>query len=155
MRVQAIDRSTLYNVMCQCLPKKKERSSESTGLQLLLLLSLSGFHFFSPLTCWILPVPTSLFLLHSTIFNYYLHGCSDRFCGSFTWRSPCGKLAQYSDKNEHGRPLCPNIHPNFSWMKVRTDFHGLTFCRRAGHFSRESCNTGFHLLLSSVSFGSG
>src|SRR2546423_1436905 len=66
-----------------------------------------------------------------------------------------GKCAQYSDKNERGRPLCPNIHPNFSWMKVRTDFHGLTFCRRAGHFSRESCNTGFHLLLSSVSFGSG
>src|SRR6266516_1611079 len=69
--------------------------------------------------------------------------------------SDSGKLAQYSDKNERGRPLCPNIHPNFSWMKVRTDFHGLTFCRRAGHFSRESCNTGFHLLLSSVSFGSG
>jgi hypothetical protein len=45
-----------------------------------------------------------------------------------------GKLAQYSDKNERGRPLCPNIHPNFSWMKVRTDFHDLTFCRRTGLF---------------------
>ena len=47
-----------------------------------------------------------------------------------------GKLAQYSDKNERGWPLCPKIHPNFSWMKVRTDFHDLTFCRRTGHFSR-------------------
>lgn len=57
-----------------------------------------------------------------------------------------GKLAEGSDKNEHGWLLCPKIHPNFSWMKVRTDFRGLTFCRRAGYFSRESCNTGFRLL---------
>ena len=61
MHVQAIDRSTLYNVMCQCLPKKKERSSESTGLQLLLLLSLSGFHFFYYLLAGLYPYPRHFF----------------------------------------------------------------------------------------------
>jgi hypothetical protein len=57
-----------------------------------------------------------------------------------------GKLGEYSDKNERGGPQCPNIHPSFSWVNIRTDFQGLAFFREAGHFSRESCNTGFHLL---------
>src|SRR5579872_347965 len=46
-------------------------------------------------------------------------------------KGSAGKLAESSDKNERGWPLCPKIHPNFSWVKVRTDFHGLTFCRMA------------------------
>src|SRR5712691_6315554 len=29
-----------------------------------------------------------------------------------------GKLAQCSDKNERGWPLCPKIHPNVSWMNL-------------------------------------
>jgi hypothetical protein len=57
-----------------------------------------------------------------------------------------GKLGEYSDKNERGGPQCPNIHPRKIWVNIRTDFQGLAFCREAGHFSRESCNTGFHLL---------
>ena len=48
--------------------------------------------------------------------------------------------------NERGLPLSPKIHPNFLWVNLRTDFHGLTFCRRASHFSSESCKRGFHLL---------
>src|SRR5437867_6267491 len=35
---------------------------------------------------------------------------------------PSGKLGEYSDKSERGEPMCPNIHPNFSWVKVRTRF---------------------------------
>ena len=31
-----------------------------------------------------------------------------------------GKLAESSDKSERGEPVCPNIRPNFSWVKVRT-----------------------------------
>ena len=33
-----------------------------------------------------------------------------------------GKLAESSDKSERGELVCPNIHPNFSWVKVRTRF---------------------------------
>src|SRR5450631_1487796 len=66
-----------------------------------------------------------------------------------------GKLGQSSNKNERDWPLCSKIHPKFLWKNLQTDFHGLTFCRRAGHFSRESCTTGFHLLVNSVRFGSG
>jgi hypothetical protein len=66
-----------------------------------------------------------------------------------------GKLGESSDKNERGEPRCPKIHPKVSWMKVRTDFHGLTFYRRSGHFSRESGKADFHRLFSSARFGSG
>jgi len=33
-----------------------------------------------------------------------------------------GKLAESSDKSERGEPEYPNIHPSFSWVKVRTRF---------------------------------
>src|SRR5437764_12013039 len=54
-----------------------------------------------------------------------------------------GKLGEYSDANTGLRPPCPNIHPKNVWPKVRTDFHGLTLCRRAGHSSEEKVQERF------------
>jgi hypothetical protein len=52
-------------------------------------------------------------------------------------RHGIGKLGEYSDADASLRPSCPNIHPKNVWMNIRTDFHGLTLCRRADYFSEE------------------
>ena len=47
---------------------------------------------------------------------------SDSFCATASHLAQGGKLAESSDKSERGEPGCPKIHPNFSWVKVRTRF---------------------------------
>ena len=63
----------------------------------------------------------------------------DFYCGRHPYLLEAigGKLGQYSDATTGLRPPCPNIHQKNVWPKVRTDFHGLTLCRRAGHSSEE------------------
>ena len=48
-----------------------------------------------------------------------------------------GKLGQYSNANTGLRSPCSNIHPKNILVKIRTNFHVLTRCRRVGHFSEE------------------
>jgi hypothetical protein len=50
--------------------------------------------------------------------------------------------------------LVRTFSPKTMARRFGHDFHGLTICRRTGHFSRKKCNAGFHLLLSSVRFRS-
>src|SRR5438045_1667094 len=66
------------------------------------------------------------------------HGCFHSFSHGFrSAKRSSGKLGEYSNANTGLRSPCSNIHPKNVWMKIRTDFHSLKHCRRAGHFSRE------------------
>jgi hypothetical protein len=70
------------------------------------------------------------------------------------WQRPTGKLGEYSDKSERGEPMCPKIHPNFSWMKVRTRFPPSdSLEKRRVLFKRKEAIQIYISCLSRVGFG--
>src|SRR5437899_6283225 len=65
-----------------------------------------------------------------------------------------GKLAESSDKSERGEPVCPKIHPNFSWLKVRTRFPQSDSLEKSRVlFKRKDAIQIFISCLSRVGFG--
>jgi len=68
--------------------------------------------------------------------------------------SRIGKLAESSDKSERGEPVCPNIRPNFSWVKVRTWFPQSDLLEKSRVlFKRKDVWQIFISCLSTVRFG--